>query len=46
MPSEQISFTDVESANRRRASRLETFLGTMHATIPWPKLGGLIEPFF
>jgi IS5 family transposase len=44
-PSEQISFTDVEYANRRRVSRREQFLDTMDATIPWSRWVGLIEPF-
>jgi IS5 family transposase len=45
MPGEQISFTDVEYANRRRVSRREQFLETMDATIPWSRWVGLIEPF-
>ena len=46
MPSDQISFTDVEYANRRRVSRREQFLDTMDATIPWSRWVGLIEPFY
>ena len=46
MPSEQISFTDVEYANRRRVSRREQFLETMDATIPWSRWVGLIEQFY
>jgi IS5 family transposase len=45
MPSDQISFTDLEHANRRRVSRREQFLETMDATIPWSRGVGLIEPF-
>jgi IS5 family transposase len=45
MPSDQISWTDVEYANRRQVSRREQFLGTMDATIPWSRWVGLIEPF-
>ena len=44
MPSDQISFTDVEYAKRRRVSRREQFLDTMDATIPWSRWVGLIEP--
>ena len=46
MPSDQISFTDVEYSNRRRVSRREQFLDTMDATIPWSRWVGLIEPFY
>ena len=46
MPSDQISFTDVEGANRRRVSRREQFLETMDATIPWSRWVRLIEPFY
>ena len=46
MPSDQISFTDVEYGNRRRVSRREQFLDTMDATIPWSRWVGLIEPFY
>ncbi len=46
MPSDQISFTDVEYANRRRVSRREQFLDTMDATIPWSRWVGLNEPFY
>ena len=45
MPSDQISFTDVEYSKRRRVSRREQFLDTMDATIPWSRWVGLIEPF-
>jgi IS5 family transposase len=40
MPSEQMRFTDVEYANRRRVSRREQFLDTMDATIPWSRWSG------
>ena len=43
IPSEQISFTDVEDANRRRVSRCEQFLETMDATIPWSQSGNREE---
>ena len=46
MPSDQISFTDVEYSKRRRVSRREQFLDTMDATIPWSRWVGLIEPFY
>ena len=46
MPSDQISFTDVEYSKRRRVSRREQFLDTMDATIPWARWVGLIEPFY
>ena len=42
---DQISFTDVEYSKRRRVLRLEQFLDTMDATIPWSRWVGLIEPF-
>ena len=45
MPSDQISFTDVEYSKRRRVLRLEQFLDTMGDTIPWSRWVGLIEPF-
>jgi hypothetical protein len=34
MPSDQVGFTDVECANRRRVSRREQFLETMLRTCP------------
>jgi IS5 family transposase len=43
MPSDQISFTDVEYSNRRRVSRREQFLDTMDVTIPWSRW---VEPFY
>jgi len=46
MPSDQISFTDVEYSKRRRVSRREQFLDTMDATIPWSRWVSLIEPFY
>jgi IS5 family transposase len=46
MRSDQISFTDVEYANRRRVSRREEFLLMMDAAIPWARWVGLIEPFY
>ena len=45
MPSDRISFTDVEHSKRRRVSRREQFVDTMGATIPWSRWVGLIEPF-
>jgi IS5 family transposase len=45
IPSDQISFTDAEYANRRRVSRREQFLESMDATIPWSRWVELIEPF-
>ena len=45
MPSDRISFTDVEHSKRRRVSRREQFVDTMDATIPWSRWVGLIEPF-
>ena len=44
MPSDQISFTVLEYANRRRVSRRKQFLETMDATIPWSRWVGMIEP--
>ena len=44
MPGEQFRFTDVESGTRRRVPRRGLFLETMHATIPWSRRVGLIEP--
>lgn len=46
MRSDQVSFTDVEYANRRRVSRREQFLEMMDATIPWSRWVGLIEPYY
>jgi len=46
MRSGQVSFTDVEYANRRRVSRREVFLEQMDAVIPWSRWVGLIEPFY
>jgi IS5 family transposase len=46
MPSEQLSFTDVEHGNRRQISRREQFLEAMDATIPWACGVGLIEPHY
>ena len=46
MPSDRISFTDVEHSKRRRVSRREQFVDTMDATIPWSRWVGLIEPFY
>jgi len=46
MRSDQVSFTDVEYANRRRVSRREQFLETMDATIAWSRWVGLIEPYY
>jgi IS5 family transposase len=42
----QLSFTDVEYGNRRRASRRERFLESMDQVLPWDQWVGLIEPFY
>ena len=46
MDREQLSFTEVEYAKRRRVSRREKFLEAMDATIPWAVWVGLIEPHY
>jgi hypothetical protein len=45
IPSEEVSFADVEYANQRRVSLPEEFLTAIDATIPWSRWVGLIEPF-
>jgi IS5 family transposase len=42
----QLSFTDVEYGNRRRASRRELFLESMDQVLPWDQWVGLIEPYY
>jgi IS5 family transposase len=42
----QLSFTDVEYGNRRRASRRELFLESMDQVLPWDQWVGLIQPFY
>ena len=46
MPSDQISFTDVEYSKRRRVSRREQFLDTMDAATPWSRWVGQIKRAF
>ena len=42
----QLSFTDVEYGNRRRASRRERFLESMDQVIPWDQWVRLIQPYY
>jgi len=41
---DQLSFSDVEFANKKRTTRREKFLQQMDGLVPWAKLEALIEP--
>lgn len=40
------SFSQAESADKKRITRREKFLTRMEAVIPWAKLLAVIEPFY
>jgi IS5 family transposase len=42
----QISFADVEYANRRRTTKKELFLNAMDDIIPWEHWVSIIEPYY
>ena len=42
----QISFSDVEYAGKRKKSRREVFLDEMEVVVPWKALLGLIKPHY
>jgi IS5 family transposase len=41
----QLTFGDVEYANKRKKTRREVFLEEMEQVAPWKSLLNLIEPF-
>ena len=43
---DQLSFSDVEFANKKRTTRREKFLQQMDGLVPWAKLEALIEPYY
>ena len=43
---DQLSFSDVEFANKKRTTRREKFLQQMDGLVPWAKLEALIEPHY
>lgn len=43
---DQLSFSDVEFANKKRTTRREKFLHQMDGLVPWAKLEALIEPHY
>ena len=44
--SRQVSFSDLEYANKKRRTRRELFLAEMEAVVPWPELLGVVEPYY
>ena len=42
----QISFADVEYANRRKTTKKEQFLNAMEEIIPWQRWISIIEPYY
>ena len=43
---EQLNFTDMEYANRKRKTKMDTFLETMDAIIDWEEWCTLVEPYY
>ena len=44
--SRQVSFSDLEYANKKRRTRRELFLAEMEAVVPSPELLGVVEPYY
>ena len=44
--SKQLSFTDIEYANRERKTKREEFLECMDSITPWDEIVALIEPYY
>jgi IS5 family transposase len=42
----QMSFAQTEYARKKKVTRREKFLGEMEEVVPWPRLVGLIEPYY
>ena len=42
----QLTFSDLEYAERKRVSRREVFLRKMDALIPWDELTAVIRPHY
>jgi IS5 family transposase len=42
----QLTFTDMEYANRKRTTKRDEFLGIMEEIIPWNEWVSLIQPFY
>lgn len=43
---EQLTFSDLEYANRRRQTKRENFLNSMNAIIPWSQWVEMIRPYY
>ena len=43
---EQLTFTDIEYANRKRKTKRDEFLKVMETIIPWKEWVALIKPFY
>jgi IS5 family transposase len=43
---DQITFSDIENASRKRTTRRDTFLCEMDAAIPWDELVCLVQPYY
>ncbi len=43
---EQIGFSDIEYANRRRTTRRESFLEMMDKVVPWKRFVEMVEPVY
>jgi len=44
--SKQLSFTDLEYANRKKITKREIFLRNMDRIIPWAEWVEMIEPYY
>ena len=44
--SRQVSFSDLEYANKKRRTRRELLLAELEAVVPWPELLGVVEPYY
>ncbi|MFL9912366.1 IS5 family transposase [Paraburkholderia sp. RL17-337-BIB-A] len=42
----QISFAEAESQGKKRVTRRQRFLTEMESVVPWPRLLGVIEPYY
>ena len=42
----QLTFSDIEYAERKRVSRREVFLRKMDVLIPWAELTAVIQPYY
>ena len=42
----QLSFSQIEYANKKKLTRRDRFLASMETVVPWDRIVAVIEPFY